>query len=250
MIHDLPPPNDGASHLTELQFGKERYEHLRYYPPTSKLAHPHATTYWVEVDHGHWKLRPDWRVYLQPSDPWALLPIYLDPSPEWVLDADDNPLWRLNAYPLWDPTLFQNMALLYPPVIKEVVRVAMRPHGPHLNANDFSPLYAAVRSFFRNDYREAYLTLRRKDLEAKADIYQARYRLPTEEQHWRKACILFDHAALRIAEFLVRHYDLYEDEWGTAVLDHVDLSGFWRKFTQPTLQPEWMPLKKDRSKLS
>lgn len=226
--YDLPPPNEGVSHCGELRFGKSEY--LWRNQPHA----PESTPYFIRSPKGNWKLRKNWRELLRPADPWALRYIYHDPEKLYVLGRLDPDVGYLPDYELWDPDLFQNMAILHRPLIVELYQAAQS----GMTDRSLRGIYTVVLQFFRGEYRVAYQRQWEAEQVQHQVVYAQRYLPVTWDQHWTRACRFFDEAALTVAQFLLRHYTLFEEHWTPLLAEAVDLREHWRHFTDPQFQVE------------
>lgn len=194
----LPPPNEYVFDLADLQFGRRDY-YVRDLPEYG----------WTSYR------RPEgWREVV--GDRWAM----------YVIHEDFTSSIGMPTASVYDPWLLQDMLIKHPEVVRAVKSIA----DTGFKRVAFKTLNQLVSRFFRSAYRMAYQE-RMGQPDKWSSYARGAYSTADWDVRWKQACAQFDQSISIIAEFIVRHYTVYPDEWVVALASHVDLSQYHRYFT-------------------
>ena len=225
----LPEPNEFVWSIRDLRFGKREYEEERHVQGGKVL--------W-----DNFRRPNNWRELV--GDKYADMPIASD------IDGLGS---FLPFGEIYDPYALEEMLIHHPTIVKEVNNLSL----VGFKQNELRPVKIAANSVFRAHYK--YVFQKSYD-EAKARIAevheQRRQYCPHGEplpvpywfdegpdRQWKQACKQFDAANELICLFICRHFTLYRNHWTPLLVEHADLSQYYKHFTMRELKPRRpMPL--------
>lgn len=203
----LRKPNAGEWELSKIVFGRDDYDVLF---TTTPEKYPENEKFYFRTDTGHWRMRPNWRTFLSPADPYAKIPIHIDPRFEWVLT--DGGIHRKD-YVMWEPQDMLNSFMVPGAVIDDMIRTINCTGMP-----DTRPLSKSVKSHIRTEFIPAMETTWK---EKRASSWWNETYLPvTWEQHRQRMNDFIDDTAHLIAGCLLHHFQVWPDAWLHLLFDN------------------------------
>lgn len=207
--YDLPPPNESCMHVSELCFGRASYD--------SAITEWHKARNKAKAEGLDPAVVPDWRETV--GDRYALRPIYLDPTGDWLTSHKFLPI------KLWCPDTIYSM-LLSTPVILQATQVAVEGGGGIMQMRQ---LEKQIWLIFRTEYKKVW-----HEAEAVERSIPNRepYLQPTIEAHWAKAIKFFEMAVPILAQWMLLHYCSFPEQWAVLIARHVTFGLGWQHYAQ------------------
>ena len=199
----LSKPNESVWDLSDLMWGRDRYEHIVETPPSKNPANE---KFYNRTEFGHWRLKPEWRTLLDKPDRYARIPIHVDPTYEWCVV--DGGVFR-REYRLWEPQRLCNSCCADQKVVDDVLRVINTP-----GISDTRKLTSTVNGHFRAVYlkqeEENWKSLRASD---EGEWWCKMYADVNWEQHKQKVLRFWDESVHLVAGCLLHHFQVWPEAW-------------------------------------
>lgn len=212
----LTPPNEDVIYIRNLRYGRSEYEAERESPNHN----PQNARFFERTRRGSWALRLDWRELV--NDPYALLPMYTDPTREWV----EKPTFRtlIPEYHIYCPDQLQQMLI-------EDSRVASFLIQTHRKRTD-SRLRLQFQSYLQRFFKEKYMPWDR------ANSSGLQHNCPSREAHEKKACRFWDNYVDRIVGCLLNHFQVEAEMWLDTLLLCDELDTNFKHLVSGDIRPK------------
>lgn len=195
---DLPPPNEGCSHVGDLKHGRRDYEReqLEY----SRQLSAYRRGDFLEPPK-HWRLKI--------GDKLAGICICENPE---VPPCQDNGYQRER---LWSGTV------LYECLIESCPRLVQATHSAieqHANMAAMRHLQGQLLSVFRNEF--------------KTMSEQAGWNMAT----WPKAIKYFELSVELVSKWMLLHYEMYPLWWAPMIVRYAEVSPEWERYVEQQVE--------------
>lgn len=199
----LKKPNESVWELADLKYGRDDYASIKEVPPNKNKENE---KYYDRTAFGHWRLKPDWRSLLERPDPWAGIPIHVDPTYEWALE-DGGVIRR--EYILWQPHRLLTSVCCPGPVVDGILAVINQS-----GMADTRPLTKAINTHFRTIFmpteEKAWKSLR---LSEDGEWWVKNFAEVSWEQHKQKTLNYWDETVHLVAGCLLHHFQVWPECW-------------------------------------
>lgn len=218
----LPEPNQFVWCMADLMFGRRDYD-------------VESTDHWKDYQ------RPaNWRTVV--GERYAGRRIgddidYITITPE----ARQQGLGYLAVSQVYDVGKLEEMLLQHPLIIQHVTALAEQ----RFRGSAMKPLKLELSNIFRTQFRVLFYEEHGHCTETRPAFEGSPMVIPSADARWKQACKQFDLATELICQFLCRHYTIYRDEWIPLMVEHVDLSQYFKHFQSKTLALPRLPMKKN-----
>ena len=205
----LSKPNESVWDLSDLWWGRDRYEHIVEVTPNTNKENE---KFYLRTEFGHWRLRPEWRTLLDRPDRYARMPIHIDPTYEWC-NSDGGVMRR--EYRLWEPQRLLNSCTASQAIVDDVLRVINA-----VGISDTRKLTSTVNGHFRANFLKQeegeWKSLRMSD---EGEWWCKMYAEVNWEQHKQKVLRFWEDSVHLVAGCLLHNFQVWPESWLDKLFD-------------------------------